>query len=114
MNKSKLISGQHVVEHRNRLRSLFINDNLIGYDRGTSIDQYNDDLTSRATDSYDIVKVYLAGDLPSLKCMLEDGNLIWEREDPVKLKQELDRLEIEQLDIRDRIAVLRKKLGVAQ
>ena len=57
MKKSDLKTGM-VVELRNKKKYLVINDSMSNLDGWDKMSNYEDDLTSRAFDSLDILKVY--------------------------------------------------------
>ena len=81
MKKSDLKTGM-VVELRNKKKYLVINDSMSNLDGWDKMSNYEDDLTSRAFDSLDILKVYETSG-GSFKSMFLNSNLtlIWEREE---------------------------------
>ena len=93
MKKSDLKTGM-VVELRNENKYLVMNDSILNLDGWDKMSNYEDDLTSRAFDSLDILKVYETGG-GSFKSMFLNSNLtlIWEREEntPVDKLSELFR-----------------------
>ena len=93
MKKSDLKTGM-VVELRNENKYLVMNDSILNLDGWDKMSNYEDDLTSRAFDSLDILKVYETSG-GSFKNMFLNSNLtlIWEREEntPVDKLSELFR-----------------------
>lgn len=93
MKKSDLKTGM-VVELRNEDKYLVVNDSILNLDGWDKMSNYEDDLTSRAFDSLDILKVYETSG-GSFKNMFLNSNLtlIWEREEntPVDKLSELFR-----------------------
>ena len=93
MKKSDLKTGM-VVELRNEDKYLVMNDNILNLDGWDKMSNYENDLTSRAFDSLDILKVYETSG-GSFKNMFLNSNLtlIWEREEntPVDKLSELFR-----------------------
>ena len=81
MKKSDLKTGM-VVELRNKNKYLVMNDSMSNLDGWDKMSNYEDDLTSRAFDSLDILKVYETSG-GSFKSMFLNSNLtlIWEREE---------------------------------
>ena len=81
MKKSDLKTGM-VVELRNKNKYLVMNDSILNLDGWDKMSNYEDDLTSRAFDSLDILKVYETSG-GSFKSMFLNSNLtlIWEREE---------------------------------
>ena len=93
MKKSDLKTGM-VVELRNEDKYLVVNDSILNLDGWDKMSNYENDLTSRAFDSLDILKVYETSG-GSFKNMFLNSNLtlIWEREEntPVDKLSELFR-----------------------
>ena len=93
MKKSDLKTGM-VVELRNEDKYLVMNDSILNLDGWDKMSNYENDLTSRAFDSLDILKVYETSG-GSFKNMFLNSNLtlIWEREEntPVDKLSELFR-----------------------
>lgn len=81
MKKSDLKTGM-VVELRNKNKYLVMNDSILNLDGWDKMSNYENDLTSRAFDSLDILKVYETSG-GSFKNMFLNSNLtlIWEREE---------------------------------
>lgn len=81
MKKSDLKTGM-VVELRNEDKYLVMNDSILNLDGWDKMSNYEDDLTSRAFDSLDILKVYETSG-GSFKNMFLNSNLtlIWKREE---------------------------------
>ena len=81
MKKSDLKTGM-VVELRNEDKYLVVNDSILNLDGWDKMSNYENDLTSRAFDSLDILKVYETSG-GSFKNMFLNSNLtlIWEREE---------------------------------
>ena len=93
MKKSDLKTGM-VVELRNEDKYLVVNDSILNLDGWDKMSNYENDLTSRAFDSLDILKVYETSG-GSFKNIFLNSNLtlIWEREEntPVDKLSELFR-----------------------
>lgn len=81
MKKSDLKTGM-VVELRNEDKYLVMNDSILNLDGWDKMSNYENDLTSRAFDSLDILKVYETSG-GSFKNMFLNSNLtlIWKREE---------------------------------
>lgn len=91
MKKSDLKSGM-VVEYRDGIRRLVVNDDLIGDDGHLSLSNYNDDLKHDEYSDLDIMKVYRYKRVRSFSYLLKDDNLelISERKEYELTSHEID------------------------
>ena len=81
MKKSDLKTGM-VVELRNEDKYLVMNDSILNLDGWDKMSNYENDLTSRAFDSLDILKVYeTSGGSFKNMFLISNLTLIWEREE---------------------------------
>lgn len=74
MKKSDLRSGM-IVEYRDGIKRLVVNDDLIGDDGHLSLSNYNDDLKHDEYSDLDIIKVYRYKRVRSFSYLLKDDNL---------------------------------------
>jgi len=72
-----------VVEYRDGIKRLVVNNDLIGDDGHLSLSNYNDDLKHDEYSDLDIIKVYRYKRVRSFSYLLKDNNLelIWERKE---------------------------------
>ena len=82
-----------VIEYRNGKRRAVLNQGFCGLNEYGCFEGYNDDLTCKCYDKFDIVKVF-EGKCASIKSLLEyPGKLIWERkEEPATKDVSLDEI----------------------
>lgn len=83
------LENKMVVELRNGLKGIIVDNLIIGKNFFSDLTDYNDDLTN-FTDNLDIIKVYDTWAYMGFEDYLNNSNLalIWERKEPVKMTKE--------------------------
>ena len=83
------LENKMVVELRNGLKGIIIDNLIMGKLFFCDLSEYNDDLTNLRK-NLDIVKAYDTWEYMGFENYLNDGNLalVWEREEPVKMTKE--------------------------
>lgn len=83
------LENKMVVELKNGLKGIIVDNLIIGKNFFSDLSEYNDDLTNFG-ENLDIVKVYDTWAYMGFEDYLNDNNLafVWEREEPVKMTKE--------------------------
>ena len=110
MTKSDLKDGM-VVEYRNGDKRLVCNDRLNGFDSGTFIGNYDDNLISINNPKYDIVKIYKSSALSINTIFSDTLELIWPRKDKSDAEIKLEQMENQIRELEQSCKELKKELN---
>lgn len=87
--KNILTSGQYVVEFRNGIRALCLDNRLVGEDMGDMLYNYNCDLTHKYHQPSDICVIYKDPGYYTFEAILRYADeIVWSRENIIKISKQ--------------------------